>query len=191
MAGPRGDQPVVRDDRFLGSFVPAGVVRVGIELLGAFGGGHQMKDRVVVVPELDLVGVQLVQHIAEFLVGHVGAVVQRAAVTDDKHFLRLEGSGDLGEDLLLGQHQLGDAVLILPVVAGILPGRAAVGELGGGFIHEEDAVALFREGVLDPAHGGGLSGTGAACDDDPRDLLLPVQRSVHSAVLPFRSVFFR
>ena len=169
MPGPGGDEGVIGFDGFLRGFIAGGVVRVGVEFLRAFGGGNEMEDRVIVVPELHFAGVQLIQYIAEFLRGHVGTVVQGTAVADDQDFFRIESPGNSGENLFLGQHQLGDPVLVFPVVAGQPPRRAAVAQLGGGFIHKQDQVALLGKRILDPAHGGRFSGTGTAGDNDPGD----------------------
>ena len=182
MPGPGGDQAVVGFNGLLHGFIAGGVVGIGIEFLRAFGGGDQVEDGVVMVPELHLGGAQLTEDVPEFPFRHIGAVVEGAAVADHKHLVRLKGFRDIGEGFFLGEHEPGNTVLVFLIVAGQLPGRAAAAELGGGLIHEQDQVALFGKGVLDPAHGGGLARTGPAGDHNPGDGLFP------GSVCHFRSL---
>ena len=166
MARPGGHDPIVQGRGLLHGLVAGGVVGEGVRLLRALGGGDQVEDGVVPVPELPLAGVHLLTEPPELLVGHVGLVVHGPPVADDEHLVRGHGPGAPLEQPLLGELQLHLAALIVEVRPAAPGGQAPADELRGGLGHEQDPVALLGQVVGDPAHGCGLPGAGAAGDDD-------------------------
>ena len=169
---PGGDQFVIYFRGFLGGLGPCGVICSRIKFLCALCRRHQMKNGIVGVSEFDFVGVQVFEYICEFQTVHIGLIVKRAPVAHDQdlggvHCLRAQFKYPFFFEL-----QAEQALLELAVrCAG--PRRDAPGDqFRRRFRDEEDGVAHLREGVLNPAHRGRLSGAGAARDHNFGDFCL-------------------
>ena len=182
MARPGGHDPVVQGRGLLHGLVAGGVVGEGVRLLRALGGGDQVEDGVVPVPELPLAGVHLLTEPPELLVGHVGLVVHGPPVADDEHLVRGHGPGAPLEQPLLGELQLHLAALIVEVRPAAPGGQAPADELRGGLGHEQHPIPPLGQVVGDPAQGRGLAPAGAAGDDD---LLYG-----HGSIPPFPSAWY-
>jgi len=125
-----------------------------------------MEDGVIVIAKFHLVGADVFEDLGEFRFGHVGFVVEQATIADDEDLLRLHRAGGLIEKALLLKLQAHLALLVFDVAAASPRGDAATDEFGRRLADEQNGVPLLSEGVLDPAHRGGLARAWAAGDDD-------------------------
>ena len=177
MPRPGGDQLIVQRGSLLDRLGSRLIVRQGIILFRALGRRNQMEHGVVLVPHGHLACLQPAKHPAEFLLRHIGAVIHRRPVADDQNLIAVHGAGDFGKSPFLRLLQL-DQMPLEIAVGSVQPGGGAAGnELRRRFVHKQNGVSQFGKRVLNPAHGGGLSGTGAAGDYDFRDLFLRRRRT--------------
>ena len=141
VARPSGQELVVQRGGFGGCLRAGGVIGGGVELLGPFGGGDKVKHRIVAVPKLDLIGAQELENLGKFGVGHVGFVIQGAAVADDEDLVGGHGAGGLEEKSLLFQLQFQLALLIFGVGAAGPGGHAVGDKLRGCFGDKQNRIA--------------------------------------------------
>ena len=180
MPCPCRDELVVHGGRLLYGLDAGSIVGRGIEFLGTLGRRDQMKDRVILVPQLHFAGVDRLKDRLEGLFVHVDFIVQRGPVADDQDLVLFHDPRGLLEDLFFLQLKPHVAVLVVRIgPAG--PGRHAAGdELCGRLRHEQHVVASLGEGVLNPVHGRRLTRAGASCDNNFRNVhtTLPRKSSV-------------
>ena len=185
MARPGRQGLLVEIDGLLRGLGAGGVVGGGVEGQGPLGRGDQVEDRVVLVPEADLVLVQLLQDGGELLRLHVGLVIHGAPVVDDDHVVVAKGLRRPAVEPLPLQLVADLDALKGEVVPAVVAGHAGVGKLGEGLRQEDHRVARAGQRVLQPAHGRGLAAAGAAGDDDGADLFMAVGECAHG-LFPLR-----
>ena len=159
---PRGDQPVVQPRRLLGGFRARAVVVKRVVFLRADCRRHHVEHRVVAVAHVYLVHAEDVQHLLILLGGHVGLVVERTAVADDEHLVRVHPARHVLIHLLLGKLEPVLRELIIEVAATGVIGHAAAYKLRAGLRNKKHRVALHGKRVLYPALRRGFSRAWAA-----------------------------
>ena len=121
-----------------------------------------MEHRVIAVAHVYLVHSEDAQHLLVLFRGHIGLVVERTAVADDEHLVRVHSARHVLIHLLLGKLEPVLRELIIEVAAAGVIGHAAAYKLRAGLRNKQHRVALHGKRVLYPALRRGFSRAWAA-----------------------------
>ena len=176
MACPGSNQLIIQRRGFFRGFSSCLIVGQRIILFRSFCGGNQMKNSIILIPERNFAGIDLIYNPFKFFFCHICAAVHGAAVAYDKDFILLHQFSDFRECFFL--RLLKQEHLQLQIAHGGAKPEIgpAANQLGCGFVHKQHGVPHFCKRILDPAHGSCFAGAGSACDDNFADLFFVISQ---------------
>ena len=170
----------------------ARLVAVVIGKFRALGAGNQMQNDIVARHDLLLGLAEAAEHLAEFVVGDIGLVVQQRAVVDHEDVFLRDHIRGLERELLLVDLVCNDKILEFQHGYAVAEGLDAEAgdQLRGGLRDGDDLPALVLfELFQDAADEGGLAGCRAAGQYDAGDFLCQADRSLAFNLIYF-TIFF-